>query len=293
MKPLHTSILILFVWGLSVLPVQADRMEKAPKSIEKLDVIEHLDTQLPLDLKFQDSSGKPVTLGDYFKKDRPVILSLNYSNCPMLCSLQLKALVRGLKELEWSADEQYDFVSVSIDPKETYQRANLTKQKYFKEYDRAGTAGGWHFLCGRQESIDKLADAMGIQYQYVAERQEYAHPAVLLVCTPDGRVSRYLYGINFPKQTLKLALVEASEGKIGSTVDRFLLFCFHYDADSGRYAPTARNIMKIGGFATVFILTVVLIPYWRGRKGRQALETGDAQTHEIPQETRHFSTPEH
>ncbi|WP_232097194.1 SCO family protein [Gimesia maris] len=263
------------------MPVQAERMEPAPKDIEKLDVLEHLDSKLPLDLVFLDSKGKQVTLGDYFKKDRPVILSLNYSNCPMLCSLQLTALVRGLKELEWSADQQYDFVSVSIDPKETYQRANLTKQKYFKEYDRAGTAGGWHFLCGQQASITKLAEAMGVQYNYIEDRKEYAHPAVLLICTPDGRISRYLYGIGFPKQTLKLALVEASEGKIGSTIDRFLLFCFHYDADKGRYAPTARNIMKIGGFATVFILTVVLIPYWRGRKGRVQLETITGQTHEV------------
>ncbi|WP_232103527.1 SCO family protein [Gimesia algae] len=262
------------------MPVRADRMEQAPKDIEKLDVIEHLDTKLPLDLQFQDSNGNQVTLADYFKKDRPVILSLNYSNCPMLCSLQLTALVRGLKGLEWSADQQYDFVSVSIDPKETHQRANLTKQKYFKEYDRAGTSGGWHFLCGQQAAITKLAEAMGVQYQYVEERKEYAHPAVLLVCTPDGRISRYLYGVYFPEQTLKLALVEASEGKIGSTIDRFLLFCFHYDADSGRYAPTARNIMKIGGFATVFILTVVLIPYWRGRKGRVKMEAAPGQTHE-------------
>lgn len=281
MKPFPLFMLILLCWTCSSMPVQAERMEPAPKDIEKLDVLEHLDSKLPLDLMFLDSKGKQVTLGDYFKKDRPVILSLNYSNCPMLCSLQLTALVRGLKELEWSADQQYDFVSVSIDPKETYQRANLTKQKYFKEYDRAGTAGGWHFLCGQQASITKLAEAMGVQYNYIEERKEYAHPAVLLICTPDGRISRYLYGIGFPKQTLKLALVEASEGKIGSTIDRFLLFCFHYDADKGRYAPTARNIMKIGGFATVFILTVVLIPYWRGRKGRVQLETITGQTHEV------------
>ncbi|MDF1746467.1 MAG: SCO family protein [Gimesia sp.] len=267
-------------WALCIMPVRADRMEKAPKDIESLDVIEHLDSQLPVDLKFQDSSGKQVTLGDYFKKDRPVILSMNYSNCPMLCSLQLTALVRGLRDLEWSADQQFDFVSVSIDPKETYQRANLTKQKYFKEYNRAGTADGWHFLTGEQPAITKLAKAIGLQYKYVEERKEYAHPAVLVVCTPDGRISRYLYGIQFPETTLKLALVEASEGKIGSTIDRFLLFCFHYDETSGRYAPTALNIMKIGGFATVFIITVVVIPYWRGRKGRHSLEMVPSQTNE-------------
>lgn len=270
-------ILTLFLSALFVMPVQAERMEKAPKDIESLDVIEHLDSRLPLGLEFQDSNGKRVKLEDYFKKDRPVILSLNYSNCPMLCSLQLTGLVRGLKDLEWSTGQQYDFVSVSIDPKETYQRANLTKQKYYKEYNRSGTGDGWHFLCGDQPAITETAKAIGVQYKYVEERKEFAHPAVLVVCTPDGRISRYLYGIQFPKQTLKLALVEASEGKIGSTIDRFLLFCFHYDADSGRYAPTARNIMKIGGFATVFILTVVLIPYWRGRKGRTEIEIVQTQ----------------
>ncbi len=277
MKPLPFVILTLLCWAFQVMPVQAQRMEKAPKSIESLDVIEHLDTQLPVELGFQDSDGKQVKLGDYFKKDRPVILSMNYSNCPMLCSLQLTALVRGLRDLEWSADQEFDFVSVSIDPKETYQRANLTKQKYFKEYQRAGTADGWHFLCGEQPEITKLANAIGLQYRYVEERKEYAHPAVLVVCTPDGRISRYLYGVQFPETTLKLALVEASEGKIGSTIDRFLLFCFHYDETSGRYAPTALNIMKIGGFATVFIITVVVIPYWRGRKGKHDIELVQTQ----------------
>lgn len=277
MKPFQFVILTLLCWAFQVMPVQAQRMEKAPKSIESLDVIEHLDTQLPVELGFQDSDGKQVKLGDYFKKDRPVILSMNYSNCPMLCSLQLTALVRGLRDLEWSADQEFDFVSVSIDPKETYQRANLTKQKYFKEYQRAGTADGWHFLCGDQPEITKLANAIGLQYRYVEERKEYAHPAVLVVCTPDGRISRYLYGVQFPETTLKLALVEASEGKIGSTIDRFLLFCFHYDETSGRYAPTALNIMKIGGFATVFIITVVVIPYWRGRKGKHDIELVQTQ----------------
>lgn len=284
MKSYQFFILTLITWAFYVMPVQAERMEKAPKDIESLDVIEHLDSHLPLGLEFQDSSGKQVKLEDYFKKDRPVILSLNYSNCPMLCSLQLTALVRGLRDLKWSANQQFDFVSVSIDPKETYQRANLTKQKYFKEYNRPGTADGWHFLCGEQPAITEIAKAIGIQYKYVEKRKEFAHPAVLVVCTPDGRISRYLYGVQFPEQTLRLALTEASEGKIGSTIDRFLLFCFHYDETSGRYAPTARNIMKIGGFATVFILTVVLIPYWRGRKGKHDIEMIQTQTHKTADE---------
>ena len=135
--------------------------------------------------------------------------------------------------------QQFDIVSVSIDPRETPQRARLTKQKYLRSYGRPETAAGWHFLTGNQDSIKRLADAVGFRYKYVEKDKQYAHAAVITICTPQGRVSRYLYGVQFPEQTLRLSLVEAGEGKVGSTMDKILLYCFHYDAEAGRYGPVA------------------------------------------------------
>ncbi len=236
-------------------------------------VDEHLDQELPLNLVLKDSSGRKVRLGDLFEADRPVILSLNYSDCPMLCQLQLNGLVDGLQGVRWDAGEQFLVVSVSIDPLETTQRARQTKQHYFKAYGRPGTADGWKFLTGDADSIRRLADSVGFRFRYVPERKEYAHAAVVMVCTPGGRVSRYLYGVLYPPQTLKMALVEAGEGKIGSTLDRVLLFCFHYDAASGRYAPVAQRLMKAGAAITLLFLVVGLLPaYLRRRASEQPVK---------------------
>lgn len=240
-----------------------------PKSLQGLDVQEHLNDPLPLDLKFTDDAGQVVRLGDYFAADKPVILSLNYSNCPMLCRLQLNGLVETLSEMPWTAGEEFQVVSVSIDPLEPPARAKQTKEKYLQRYDRAGSGDGWHFLVGEEEAIQTLAAATGFEYRYLPDRKEYVHPAVFMVCTPDGRISRYLYGVTFDPQTIRLSLVEASEGKVGSTLDKFLLFCFHYDETEGRYGPMARNQMKIGGGITVALLLLGLIPYWlRSRKSK-------------------------
>jgi protein SCO1/2 len=238
------------------------------QALEGVGVDEKLDATLPLDLKFTDADGKTRSLGSLFQQDRPVILSLNYSDCPMLCQLQLNGLVEGVKRLRWTVGEQFDVISVSIDPKERWQRARETKQRYVKQYGRPGSANGWQFLVSDEQSIQRLAEAVGFGFRYVPERGEYAHAAVVMLCTPEGRVSRYLYGVDYPPTTLKLSLVEAGEGKIGSTLDQVLLFCFHYDAESGRYGPVARRLMQVGGVLTLLTLLVGLTPYWwRRRRG--------------------------
>lgn len=242
--------------------VGAQVIEDLPDGVQGVGVDEKLGAEVPLDLKFRDERGRVVGLAELFDGDRPVLLSLNYSGCPMLCRVQLNGLVAVLKEMKWTTGQEFDVVSVSIDPLETPTQANLTKQRYVKDYGRPEGAGGWKFLTGSEENIRALADAVGFRYKYVESRQEYAHTAALMVCSPEGVVSRYLYGVMFDPQTVRLSLVEASEGKVGSTVDRILLFCFHYDETEGRYGPVARNIMAAGGAVTVLAMFLGLAPFW-------------------------------
>ncbi|MBN2475742.1 MAG: SCO family protein [Pirellulales bacterium] len=230
------------------------RKEPLPEELRDVGVTEHLDSRVPGELKFIDSQGSPVDLGQLFDGKRPVVLTLNYSNCPMLCSLQLNGLFDALGRMTWDIGNQFEMITVSIDPLETPQRAEMTKLKYLKTYRRAGAAGGYHCLTGREEDIRKLADAVGFHYKYSAEDRQYLHAAVTMILTPDGRVSRYLYGVQYDPQTLRLSLLEAGEGKIGSTVDQILLFCFHYDAEKGRYGPAAFRLMQLGGGLTVMVL---------------------------------------
>ncbi|MCC9608886.1 SCO family protein [Blastopirellula sp. JC732] len=250
-----------------------------PPEIRDLEIVEHPNEKLPLDLTFQDDRGETVRLGDLFRGTKPVILSMNYSSCPMLCRVQLNALVVGLDQVLWTAGEEYEVISVSIDPTETSEKAHATKEKYLELYGRPESADGWHFLVGDEKSIKTLADSIGFPFRYLPDEKQYAHPALLTLCTPDGRISRYMYGVEFPPQTLRLSLVEASEGKIGTTTDRFLLFCFHYDATKGAYGPTAANIMKLGGAAMLVALLAYLVPYWAAshfRKRKRAEEASAA-----------------
>lgn len=256
------------VWVLGSRPALAQRVEALPSALEGVGVEEHAGDTLPLDLAFLNHRGQPVTLRQLFQQQRPVIFALNYSNCPMLCNLQLTGLTEGLQELEWSAGKEFDVVSVSIDPLETPERAALTQQRYLKMYGRPGTGDGWHFLVGKQASIDQIAQAIGFQYRYVRERREYSHPAVFVMCTPDGRIARYVYGIQFPSRTLQLSLVEAGEGEIGTTWDRVLLYCLHYDSTTGQYTPAAWKIMRAGGVLTLCGV-LGLMAYYFQRERRQ------------------------
>jgi protein SCO1 len=251
----------------------ADRTEPPPKELEGVGVTEHLGTPIPLDLEFVDSDGKPVVLKQLFDRHRPVVLTMNYSNCPMLCSLQLNGLFEAMKRMPWTIGDQFDMITVSFDPLETSERARLTKQKYLKIYSRAGAAEGWHFLTGREENIKTLADAIGFHYRYSESKRQYFHLAVTFILTSDGRVSRYLYGVEYDPQTLRLSLVEASDGRVGSTTDKILLFCFHYDSESGRYGLIATRLMQFGGGLTVVVVGSVI---WLLRRREKKAKAGDS-----------------
>ena len=252
----------------------AGRMEPGPKELENVGVDEKLGEQVPLNLGFTNSEGQKVTLGQIISGRRPVILTLNYSSCPMLCSLQLDALVEGMRGIAWTAGVEYDIVTVSIDPNESVDRNRLFKEKYLNQYQREPAKEGWHFLQGTEVNIETVARSVGFKYTYVKERQEYAHTAAIMLLSPEGVVTRYLYGVLYEPRDLRFALVEAAEGKVGSTVDRILLYCFHYDAAVGKYAPFAANIMRLGGVLTVIVLGGLLGGFWLRDAKKQRIPLG-------------------
>ncbi len=251
-------------------PAAAQLNLDKPKELEGVGVTPHLDAQIPLDLQFVDSSGEQVTLADFFDGKRPVILTMNYSDCPRLCIVQLNALVDAMKKMPWMLGQEYQVLTVSIDPLEIPQRAQLTRQKYLQSYGRPGSGDGWHFLVGREENIKRLAETVGFQYRYY--EKQYVHVAVLMICTPDGRVSRYVDKVQYDSQTVRLSLVEAAEGRIGSAMDLILLYCLHYDSSRGRYGPAAMNLMRAGGALTLVVLGGILSVYWlrERRKAKNA-----------------------
>ena len=262
----------LLACGIGVAAAQV--ADQAVPALEEVGVEEQLDAKLPLELQFVNENGDGVRLGDYFDGERPVILTLNYYRCPMLCGLQLNGVVDGMEQMDWTPGVEFEMVTVSIDPLETPELAKAKKQNYLKRYQRPAAARGWHFLTGRQAEIERLAETVGFGYSYDVESGQYAHPAVVFVATPDGRVARYLYGIEYPPKCLRLALMEASEGTIGSPLDQLIMYCYHYDPSSRRYAPVAMNIMRLGGGATALALGLSLGALWlRELRRRRRQET--------------------
>jgi protein SCO1/2 len=255
-------------------PVSApDRKEAAPKRLKGVDVVEHLGERVPESLPFKDQDGKPVTLGQYLHDGVPVIVTFNYSSCPMLCSLQLNGFVDALKQLDFSPGKEFRIVTVLLDPKETNETAHRFRARYLSQYNRPGTEQGWTFLTGSDESIRALAKAVGFSYNYNEVRQEYVHPAAIALLSPEGKVARYLYGLEYPEKTLRLGLVEASEGRVGTSLDRLILFCFHYDSSEGRYSPIATRIMQLAGGISVVILAGFLTILIRRDKKRILVES--------------------
>lgn len=224
-----------------------------PPRLENVGIEQHLDAQIPPDLAFRDETGQTVKLGNYFGK-KPLILNLVYYNCTMLCGEALAGLTGAMRLLKFDLGKEFDVLTVSFDPRETPALAAGKKQDYVKRYGRAGAGAGWHFLTGPTESVNALTKAVGFQYQYDPKINQFAHATAILVLTPQGRISRYFYGVEFPPKDLRMGLVEASEGKIGNAVDQVLLYCYHYDPATGKYGAIITNVLRLAAAATILIL---------------------------------------
>lgn len=272
------SLAALAVTATLPLSAGAQRAEPPPPELEGIGITEHLNAPLPLDARFRDENGQEVTLGRYFG-DRPVVLALVYYRCPMLCGLVLQGMLEAIQPLSWTPGQDYEIVTVSIDPAESPTLAKAKKYRYIRELGRPEAAAGWHFLTGSEDQIRRLAEAVGFRYRWNPDRQEFMHAAAIYVCTPEGRLSRYLYGIQYEPQTLRLALLEASQGRIGSPVEQILMWCYHYDAEAGRYTLAAWNLMRAGGALTVILIGTGLGMLWlrEARRRRQHQPAGTQQ----------------
>ena len=233
---------------------------------QQIDVIENLGKYVPLDAEFIDEDGKVVKLASFFESEIPTVLTLNYFECPMLCTLVLNGLAESLKNLTLNAGEDFQVITIDINPNEKTLFANQKKKNYVNGFGLQNIKDDWHFLTGDQVNIKKVADSIGYIYYYDNQRDEYMHPAAITLLSPEGKISRYLYGIEYPTKDLKLGLLEASEGKIGSTLDKIILYCYHYDPYKNTYTIFATNIMRLGGIFTIIFLGIMLVGYWKKDK---------------------------
>ena len=224
-----------------------------PAPLRNIGVDQKLNELIPLDVLVRDESGAQVRIGEYFRT-RPVVFSLVYYKCPMLCDLVLNGMLRAFRSISLDAGKDFEVVTLSFDPRETPALATAKKANYIEKYRRATGAAGWHFLTADQEAIQQLASAAGFRYAYDDKANQFVHASAIMVLTPDGRLSRYFYGVEFPPRDLRLGLVEASQGRIGNPVDQVLLFCFHYDPVTGKYGLLITRVIRIAGTLTVFAM---------------------------------------
>lgn len=244
----------------------AQNSKTVPAQLKDVGIDQRLNNQVPLDLVFHDETGKAVRLGDYFGK-KPVILSLIYFNCPQLCPMVENGLLESLKEVRFDMGDQYTVLTVSFDPNDTPSQAFAKRATYLSMYNRKGASSGWHWLTGDEASIAALTKAVGFRYRYDAKIDQFSHATAIMVLTPQGKVARYFYGIRYPAGDVRLALVEASQGKIGTPVDAVLLFCSHYNPATGKYSLIITRVLFIAALITVILLGGLLLLMFRG--GRQ------------------------
>jgi protein SCO1/2 len=256
-------------------PAETAGIEDArPKILRDIGFDQRLGETLPADLRFKDDAGRDVRLADYLGR-KPLVMSLNYYGCPMLCTVTLNGLAGAMKAIGLDAGRDYDVLTVSFDAKETPALAAEKKKQYVERYGRATGASGWHFLTGEQSQIDALTNAVGFRYAWDEETKQWAHPAGIVVLTPRGKIARYLYGIEYAPKDLRLALVEAGEGKVGNAVDQAVLFCYEYDPTTGRYGAAIMRGVRTGGVLTVVALLAYVFTMLR-RERRAAAAAAHA-----------------
>ena len=241
-----------------------------PAKMQHVTFSQRLGEQLPLDARFKDESGRDIALGDYFGK-KPVVLAFVYYQCPMLCPLVMNGISSALKVVPFTPGTEFDVVLISFDPRDTPEAANAKKRAHLQHWAVPETADGWHFLTGAEQDIRRVTSAAGFTYEWDEETQQFSHVSGVLVATPDGRLSRYFYGVEFSPKDLRLALVDSSQGRLGSVVEELLLYCFHYDPSTGKYGAAFMNILRLGGVLTVGLILgfVVLM---RRRESRHVAE---------------------
>ncbi len=252
-----------------------------PVELEGVDVVEQLDKPLPKDAVFRDHTGKMVTLGDYFDGKRPVALTLAYHTCKVVCSMVLGAEVESLKHIPWTLGSEYRAVTISIDPRDTVAAAAKKRRQMLGLYNRDGinanSVGSWDFLVGDAANIAKVAKAVGFKYRYDERNDQYAHPAAMMMLKPDGQMARYLYGLTFEPKDVRLGLLEASQGRSISTIEKVILYCYMYDPIGAKYVIVARNVMKVGGVITMLGIGIFLGLMWSREKKRRRVDSAAAK----------------
>jgi protein SCO1 len=244
-----------------------------PPQLQSVGIQEHLGLNVDLNLEFIDETGNTVKLGDFFHKGKPVLLDLIYYSCPNLCNLILNGQADVMRQIPWNPGDQYEVVTITIDPKETFELASKKKAVYVNSLHKS--AEGWHFLCDKNDNSKTLSEQIGYHYRWDESQQQFAHAAAIFILTPEGRVARYLYGARFRPMDVRFALAEASEGRTTMAIEKVLLFCYHYDPKEGKYVLFASNTMRVGGLLTVLGILYFL---WRmfqfERKRAQRLKEG-------------------
>lgn len=245
-----------------------------PEELKKIGIEQKLGTALPLDTELRDEDGKLVKLGSYFGNGRPVIVAFVYYECPMLCNQVLNGLTGSLKGIAFDSGKEFDVVAISFDARE-FDKPGLAKNKkasYMERYGRPGTEKGWHFLTGTQESIDKVTSAAGFSFKWDEKSNQFAHAAGIMIATPDGKLSRYLYGIDYSPKDIKFGLMESADSRIGNPAEQLLLYCFHYDPASGKYGLAILNVVRLGGIATLIGMGAMGFVFWRRNKKKDLTE---------------------